>query len=62
MKLVQIGHEYVNPEHVVSVSSSRNMDGDKYVVSVYLVGGRVVKEVVMQRHDIKKVIARLLGN
>lgn len=62
MKLVQIGHEYVNPEYVVSVGYSRNMDGDKYVVSVYLVGGRVVKEVVKQRYDIKKVIARLMGH
>lgn len=59
MNLVKIGNEYVNPEQVVNVSYSRTMDGDKYVVSVYLIGGRVVKEVVMQRYGIKTVIERL---
>lgn len=59
MDLVKIGNEYVNPEQVVSVSYSRTMDGDKYVVSVYLVGGRVVKEVVKQSYSVKTVIERL---
>lgn len=59
MKLVKIGNEYVNPEQVVNVSCSRTMDGDKYVVSVYLIGGRVVKEVVTQRYSVKTVIERL---
>lgn len=59
MKLVKIGNEYVNPEQVVNVSCSRTMDGDKYVVSVYLVGGRVVKEVAAQRYDVKTVVERL---
>lgn len=59
MKLVKIGNEYVNPEQVVNVSHSRTMDGDKYVVSVYLIGGRVVKEVVKQRYSVKTVIERL---
>ena len=59
MKLVKFGNEYVNPEQVVNVSHSRTMDGDKYVVSVYLIGGRVVKEVVKQRYSVKTVIERL---
>lgn len=59
MKLVKIGNEYVNPEQVVNVSYSRTMEGDKYVVSVYLIGGRVVKEVVKQRYSVKTVIERL---
>lgn len=59
MNLVQIGNEYVNPEQVVNVSYSRTMDGDKYIVSVHLVGGRVVKEIVKQSCSIKIVIERL---
>lgn len=59
MDLVKIGNEYVNPEQVVNVSYSRNMDGDKYVVSVYLTNGKVVKEVVKQNYAIHTVIERL---